>query len=253
MRAFLCSFQGYHTQKQQKLKPKPKQLIELGSLCNMSKESEKKGDVFLPWKAVVAMILSGLVIGVVSKPDAINEAWAWEVAKALITINGLLIGFSILGITVFVRRSYTQTILRESCEEIANDIARHLLQSGKKLDELTLEELSSLTGTLFEIPALSFAFQLSIAFFLVSIGLALCLFGVTPERAENPIVADMFSLVYGFAIANFLNGVYGTMYGINQILKKTKKVMLRRGLNLISSLLKKKLKKLEKEQAKKKK
>ena len=64
-------------------------------------------------KMLFLLFLLGMGIGIVGIPTVINQAWAWQVANSLITINGLIIGFSILGLTVFLRRGYTENLFKK--------------------------------------------------------------------------------------------------------------------------------------------
>lgn len=207
-------------------------------------------------KTRVALILIGIAIGSSSILHGMTEAYAWEVAKALISIDGLLIGFSILGITVLSRSGYLETLYKTSTKQSAEELVSHLQDLGKKFKEMTDEEkmeelLFSVVSPFIDVWMLREVFLDSMKFLLVSIGLALFLFGVSTENMNVPYLEHVFTSCYSLAVAAFIIGTYYIVKGISAILEKGE-INMEQGFELFKNTFEKKLKDLEKEQAKKK-
>ena len=217
-----------------------------------------KKEVLPSRKTLVILIVIGTAIGAVSSLHGMSEAWAWEVAKALISINGFLIGFSILGITVFSSRGYSKAVFRTSAEQSIDELISRLKDLGRNPKEITKEELigemllSAITPFL-DVAMIRHVFLSSMESLLVSIGFALFLFGVSTETVNNPFLVILFSLSYSLAIAMFILGAYEIVHGISTVLEKGTELNITHGFDIFSSIFDRKLKELEKGQAKKKK
>mgnify|MGYP001085265536 CR=1 FL=1 len=211
-----------------------------------------KRQIFPSRKTSAMFILIITAIGLVSTFQGISEAWAWEVAKALININGLLMGFCILGITVFSKSGFSRTMFRKSVEESATEFISHLQYLGKNLEEYTAEGLAekfffSLLYPFLDVVLLREVFLFSMKYLLVSIGFALCLFGVNAETSSNPFLKTLFSLFFSFALACFVWGAYFIMYAVRTILEKGTEINVKKGLEISISTFEKKLKDLGKQ------
>jgi hypothetical protein len=88
---------------------------------------------------------------------------------------------------------------------------------------------------------------LSMKYLLVSIGFALCLFGVSPAAVSNPFLNALFFGVYVGAITSFVGGAYAIMRGISAILERTTQID-KEELKVIRSTIEDKLKTLEKKE-----
>jgi hypothetical protein len=89
----------------------------------LKKELEKRMKKHLFSKGFFILVLIiGLAFSLVSMPSVINQAWAWQVANSMITINGLLIGFSILAVTVFLGKGYSEDLFKKLVEESMDDM-----------------------------------------------------------------------------------------------------------------------------------
>jgi hypothetical protein len=180
-----------------------------------------------------------------------SEERASEIAKALITINGLLIGFTILGITAISKRGYTEIIFRGAVEQSANEFATRVEHALKKPKEYTKEGsidkfLSSLFYPFFDVIILQ-VFLVSMEYLLVSIGCALCLFGASTEVVGNPLVNSLFSLVYSLSITMFLWGAYFIIYGVRTILEKGTEINVEQQFEIAANIFEGRLEHLEKE------
>lgn len=226
----------------------------------MSKINEKRIDTvvkdfrkrFLPSKKTMVMfILIAIMINITSSLRGMSEEWASEVAKALITINGLLIGFAILGITAISKRGYTEIMLKEAVEQSANEFVTRVEYVLKEPKEYSKEELidkflSSWLYPFFDVIVLREAFLLSMEYLLASIGCALCLFGISTEVVGNPLVASLFSLVYSMSILLFLWGAYFIIHGVRTILEKGTDINIKQQVEIAANIFEGKLEHLEK-------
>lgn len=206
-------------------------------------------------KTLVILLVIGWTIGYISSLRGMSEAWAWEVAKALISINGVLIGFSILGITVFSSRGYSKTVFRTSAEQAIDELFSRLKELGRNPKEITYEKiieeilLSAYTPFL-DVTMIRHVFLSSMEFFLASIGFALFLFGVSTETMNIPFLEALFFFCYSSAIGMFILGAYEIMHGISTVLEKGTELNLTQGLDILFKIFDKKLKELDKRQAK---
>ena len=218
------------------------------SKVDQEKLIDKALEGFKPSRKMLAVLfLIGIIIGILSTYREINEEWASEVANALITINGILLGFGILGITVFSKRGYTTTVFRKSVERLATEFANHVEGILESLDETSMRGLeekffSSLLYPFAETRLLREAFLMSMEFLLVSIGSALCLFGISASMLSNPFLELLFRCVYSFSISMFLWGTYYIMYGVRSILEKGMELDVEKQFEIARSIFEKKLK-----------
>lgn len=179
-------------------------------------------------KSYFTILLATICIALISRFHGITEAWAWEVAKTLITVNGLVLGFILFGAATLSRRSFTQVLYESMIEETVNKLlirAAEYEKSGKTLEEWVEKEyeptwsqafydygykLGSFIGTL----------NLSLIMILVSISCSFCLFGFSNTNIGNTIVYELFSLIYYLAIYFFIAGVYHSFRLISIILEQ---------------------------------
>lgn len=244
-------------EKSGKLKAQPREVTKhrrFGSVLKVDKEKliDKALKGFKPSrKMMTLLIVIGIVISAFSTYRGISEEWASEVANALITINGILLGFTILGITVFSKRSYTETMFRKSVEESATEFASHvegILESLDKTSMKGLEEkfISSLFYPFVDVILLRESFLRSMQLLLVSIGSALCLFGINTDVLSNPFLNFFFRIAYCISISMFLLGTYFIMYGVRSILEKSMGFNVEKQFEIAESVFEKKIKYLEK-------
>ena len=207
-------------------------------------------------KRVIAVVVIGIIIGVVSNLHGMSETWAWEVAKALITINSFVLGFGILGITILARRGFTRAMYRTSVEESVNEFFEHLRKIGKGTKEtaeayITKEFISAFINPIIEIVMIRTVVLLSMLYVLASIGFAFCLFGVSNTTVNNPLLSGLFSWIYCGAITTFLWGAYFVLRGIFSLLNKTTEIETGVASKIFMNALKKKLEDLKKKKAQK--
>lgn len=221
--------------------------VDKNVIDKVTKDLEK---AFLPSrKTQVAFILIGVAIGYVSTFCGMSEEWASEVAKALITINGLVIGFTILGITVFSKRGYSEAIFRKSVEQSASRFINYVQDLEKEFTAEQLKEkfLSSLIYPFFDVIMLREVFSGSIKCSLISIGFALCLFGVSTEAVSNPLIEFLFVFVYSLSISTFIWGAYYIIYCVRAILEKATEYDTKQQFEIAIDAFERKVRDLKKE------
>ena len=70
------------------------------------------------YRIVVALCILGGIIAFLITLNGYSETWAWEIAKTIISIDGILLGFTIVGITLFFsERGYAMTRMSEIFEK----------------------------------------------------------------------------------------------------------------------------------------
>lgn len=213
---------------------------------------EKYAKKYQPSNKILFLVaLLGAIIGLVSVPQPINQEWAWQVAGSIITINSLIMGFSILGLTVFSERGYSKSIFKKLAEESADNLITDLERLGKTQKEVSNKELIEriLSNTLhpfIDIQYLREIMLISMKYSLMSIGCCLLLFGVTPERINDPLLRFTFYAVYSMAIAMFIWSAYSIIYGISAIVKRSTEINTEQGVNIAMDAFTRKLDELRK-------
>jgi len=231
--------------------------VNKAEIDKVFKDFEKEVKRFTT-KTYVVVVICGIAISVVSSLHGLSEAWAWEVAKAIISINGLLIGFGILGITVFSRRRYSETMYKKSAEQLIAELINKLRNSKKKPEEiseelkkeLVLRYVKSFVKSFLDVATLRVFFSEAIESLIISIGFAICLFGVNPETASNPFLSILFSSVYTISISTFLVGTLLIIRGISTTMEKTTEISISKSFEIFASIFEKKIEELKKEQNK---
>ena len=201
-------------------------------------------------KTIVLLFVISLIISMFSNLHGMNESWAWEVAKALITINGLVLGFSILGMTVFARRGFTRAAFKVTLQKQFAGFINRLGKSGEKnkdaFNENVIREFLSLFfHPFFETFIVQYAVMLSMVYLLASVGLAFCLFGVNDVTIGNPIFKELFSSIYTLAIVMLLLGVFLVLRGIFSLMEKNMEIEIKGAFKTVLDSLQKEKKRKE--------
>lgn len=202
-------------------------------------------------KTTFVFVFLGIVIMILSTYRGISEEWSLQVTNALITINGTMLGFAILGITVLSTRGYAGTFFRKSVRQSATEFASHVEEMLESPDEHTINELKeefllSLLYPFADSLLLKETFLLSIRYFLFSIGCALCLFGINTDVLNNIFLKTLFLCIYSLSITAFLWGTYFIMYGVRNILEGSLEINVKKQLEIATSIFEKEIEDLEK-------
>jgi hypothetical protein len=181
------------------------------------KETERKLDseikrIVNPSNRTLLLLSLGVTVISLLSWESMSRTWALEIAKNLITVNGVVLGFVILGMTLFLRRGLPSKIIEESIEKAVQRLQEMI--EGTYPPPATIEDLMDkefipmvLTGP-YHVGVFEGAFKLSITLILVSIGFSFCLFGVSDTLLTNTSFKSLFLLSYAFALYFFLAGAY---------------------------------------------
>jgi len=196
-------------------------------------------------KMLFLLFLLGMGIGIVGIPTVINQAWAWQVANSLITINGLIIGFSILGLTVFLRRGYTENLFKKLVEESADNLItdfKGLWKSQQKTsnEELVERFISNAIYPFIDIEYFRGVILTSMVCSLVSIGSCLMLFGVPSGNINLPLKL-LYTIIYGLAVSMLIWSAYYIMHGISLFAEKVIEIRTEEGSKIALEVFKRKL------------
>jgi len=223
------------------------------------KETERKLDneirqIVSPSNITLVLLCIGVsVISLVSW-ESMSRTWALEVAKDLITVNGVVLGFVILGMTLFLRRGLPSKIIEESIEKAVQRLQE--MKEGTYPPPATLEDLMEkefipiiLTGP-YHVGIFEGAFKLSTTFILVSIGLSFCLFGVSDTLLASLNFKSLFLLFYAFALYFFLAGAYVIFNAMFKLTRLISRSALNKTYELIMKRLDKWIEEFEKKKEK---
>lgn len=178
-------------------------------------------------------------------------------AKNLITIDGLVLGFIIFSATMLSRRSLTRTLYESMIEETVDKLltrAAEYEKSKKTLEEWVEKEYypiwkQAFFGFGYQLGSLMGYLSTSVIMVLFSIGLAFCLFGVNNVNINIWPEHELFLLVYFLAIYFFISGVYFAFHLIATLLEKTA-FAHEKPSKTIAKILEERIKQLEKQSEK---
>lgn len=173
----------------------------------------------LPRKIYALLGLGGFLIAFISALHGLNEAWAWKVAESLITLNGLVLGFSVLAATIFSRGSFTQSAYEKMIKESITRIEAMKESKEKEKSETVKEKLQLFVQPIVRMRLLHEVFWISSGFLLFSVGSAICLFGVNDTMIGITSFELLFFLLYANAISCFLIGTFFTFFGAYHVLE----------------------------------
>lgn len=219
------------------------------------KETERKVEkAFQPSRVTQVLILFAVVfIFIVSILHGINREWAWEVAKALITINGLVLGFAILGATALSRGTISKTAYKTLIEETVEEVLEHSKKSEGSLRAISEGKIAGKLVPLFLKPAFRIklirnTFEGGIVQVLISVGFSICLFGVSDALMQNRLIEALFLVIYYFAIVFFLFGTHGIIRVTLMLMELSLQSQTLGSVDFMWKMLEKRAKEREKEE-----
>jgi len=217
------------------------------------KETEREVEkAFQPSRVTQVLILVAVAfIFIVSILHGINREWAWEVAKALITINGLVLGFAILGATSLSRGTVPKTAYKALIEEAVEEVLERSKKSEGNLRKISEGMIDGKLIPLFLKPTYRIrlirdTFASGVLQVLVSVGLSICLFGVSDALMQNRLTEGLFFVVYYFAIVFFILGTYCIVRVILILMQLSLKSQALGAADLMWKILEKRAKESEK-------
>lgn len=154
-------------------------------------------------------VLAAIVISLVNL-HGFSESWAWEIAKTIISLNGIILGFIIVGATLFFsERGYAAQRFTEIIGQHLRDFLDNLkvveLSNIEKLKEGFSASLESAVAEAIPGSAIILGCILALS---VSIGFALSLFGVSNVTENDVILRTIFSFVFSLSITFEVFGIY---------------------------------------------
>lgn len=155
-------------------------------------------------------LASGVIVLLMLRHE-FSESWAWEIAKSIISIDGIILGFTIIGVTLFFsERGYLTSRMAEVFEKLFEDFLKQPRVEISK-SEIVSKVQSALAESLVvpsSIPASMVCLALSIAF-------ALPLFGVSDATA-NTLLEQVFFFPLYLSIYFLILGIYLTYKFIDE-------------------------------------
>lgn len=161
-----------------------------------------------------------------------SESLAWEFAKTVISLNGIILGFIIVGVTLFFsERGYTRQrfieIVGQHLDDALDNLKVKELSDIEKLKERFSESIESALAEAVAVPAIIPGSILTLS---VSIGLALSLFGVNDATKDDIFLRTIFGFVLSFSIIFMVFGIYLTYKFIQDFVKHASLFEMTRGL-----------------------
>lgn len=161
-----------------------------------------------------------------------SESWAWEIAKTIISLNGIILGFIIVGVTLFFsERGY-------ATQRFAQVVGQHLedaLENLKVVELSDIEKLkkrfsASLESAMSEAVAVPAIIPGSLLALSISIGLAFSLFGVNDATKNDLILRNIFGFILSLSIAFQVFGIYLAYKFIQDFVKHASYFEMAKGL-----------------------
>lgn len=188
----------------------------------MRKTAEKSAEKFFSKSITVKITLVVLIVSVFVNLHPFNEGLAQQIATALITVDGLILGFSILGVTVVIERGFSATrmtaIFEEHLKEFINELKGVEVSDAEKMKEKLTSIFESATADIVSVPIVLFAAMYSL---LASLLTAFMLFGVSDTTAADVIFVLAFKIVLSISIFSLILGFHLTIKVLQDLTLRT--------------------------------
>lgn len=177
---------------------------------------------FLSASTFALVILVELVVFGLVSLHPLNESLAQQIATALITVDGLILGFTILGVTVVAERGFSIPRMTAVFEEHFKKFIDELKVVEASDAEKTAEKLtSSAKSAIVDIIWFPSVLFMAMYFLLASLLTALMLFGVSDTTVSEPLLAAIFQMVMGLSIFFLILGFHSTIQVLKDLTMKT--------------------------------
>ena len=187
----------------------------------IEKSAEKATKQFFSNSTLVKIILIVLVISVFVSLHPFNESLAHQTATALITVDGLILGFSILGVTVVIERGFSATrmtaIFEERLKEFVDNLKVVEASDAKKIKEKVASAVESAIGDIVSIPTILFV---AMYLLLASLLSAFMLFGVSDTTAADGLLVLAFKIVLSVSLYSLILGFHLTIKVLQDLTMK---------------------------------
>ncbi|HUW47611.1 MAG TPA: hypothetical protein VMW36_02570, partial [Patescibacteria group bacterium] len=126
----------------------------------LDKNVKKVTKQFFSKSTIASVILVGIGICVFLSLHPFNESLAQQLATALITVDGLILGFTILGVTVIIERGFSAprmtAIFEEHLKEFFQELKIVEISDTKKLTEKISSTVESAMIGIISVPYVLF-------------------------------------------------------------------------------------------------
>lgn len=196
-------------------------------------------------KAFLIIFGATFFITLFSSLHGLTEAWAWGIAGDLITINGLVLGFVLFGVTMLSSDTLAQRSLERTVKGAIYDMigqAKENSSSNNSVKDWWKDADASITDAFyragFEMGYIIGSLERSLIFILCSIGLSLCLFGVNSSIIDIWYFNLIFIGLYFSSLFCFVYGVYSTQRVLFVLLEKSIKLRPKGSVETVEEILK---------------
>lgn len=190
-------------------------------MCAPSKPEERFVGYFLS-KSTYLLIGLAVVALIIIHLHPLTQSWAWTIAQTLITANGLILGFSVLGVTIVSERAFLPSRMSDILE-------KHLKKSTGGLRNIKPSEIERIhksyseaaKSAILEIKLVPNALFETMYFLFASLILAITLFGVSDSTVTSPALVAVFTTTMTGSLLLLVIGVNLTFRVLKELAVKT--------------------------------
>ena len=173
------------------------------------------------WQIFLISFFGTLVL-IVTAQHELNEDWAWKLAESLITLNGIILGFSIIALTMQIERVFPQSRMIKVFEKHLIDFIKELklgeLADSEKIEEKLVSSMDDAVKEIYVIPVWTIV---AIFNLVMSTALAISLFGVSDTTSADAVLRNFFHFIAGTSIINLMFGIFATFKSLTGIMMKS--------------------------------
>lgn len=160
-----------------------------------------------------------LFVSFVALLHGLSESWAWEIAKTIITLDGVILGFTIIGVTLFSSERTRSTsrivgIFRKHLKDFWKELRVVEVSNSENIKRRFVSSLESAITEAFVVPS---TLPAGMKFLVISIAFALSLFGVSDATLNDIILRDVFKVLFSLSIVFMMLGIYFTFKFMEEI------------------------------------
>jgi hypothetical protein len=188
----------------------------------LGKSVKKVTKQFFSKSTIAIIILVGTIICVFVSLHPLNESLAQQFATALITVDGLILGFTILGVTVVIERGFSVPRITAIFEEHVNEFIHELkVVEISDVKKMKGKLASTVESALVDIISVPYVLFIAMYFLFASLLSAFMLFGVSDTTTSDPISVWAFNIVMGLSISFLIFGFHMTIRVLEDLTMKT--------------------------------
>jgi hypothetical protein len=172
------------------------------------------------WRSSILIgFLSGLGGTFIWFSHGMSGPFAREIATLIVTLDGIILGFTFIAVTLLLsERAYFSARMAEVLERHLGNFLQELkvvdVQDNKKVEKnLT----SCIQSAIEESSAMPSTIPLSIIVLIISIFLALSLFGVNDTMTSPSLAESFFCVPFSLSLCFAMIGIYAVYKFINEL------------------------------------